>query len=230
MAGLDFDFRSAQEAKRHVRRPVNKFDKTTIVSIFPKTITADFVTMEPSYFTIPGGSVEKPTLVTIGPASWWSDQGPNRPKLEITVDSNQMANSIIRDSCLSRLGASGGVRQPGVFVVPGEVTLSTLLKDFKPEFEKAKVLQKALYEELIRMADIDWARFQGNPLAIHDDSRIAATELGRKDKPWMGQFVAQELIPCSACGAPRNPKYPVCGACHNIIDMELAKSLNIKVG
>src|ERR1041385_6583169 len=132
-----------------------------------------------------------------------------------------MAESLIRDSCGSLLCYKSGERSPGVFFLPGEVSLTDLLTKHKVELARADEMQTAWYNELIRMANIDWPRAHGNPLAIHDDSRLAANELGRKDLPWMGQFVQVELIPCAACGAPRNPKYPVCGSCHNVIDKKL---------
>ena len=230
---LDYDFRQMNARKRQTKRPPNPFDKTTIVSIFPKDIKATFVTLETSDYLIPRGTKEKPSITVIKGTSWWNMQGPNQPMLEVGVSSFDLANSIIRDSLGSMLQYKVGVQSPGLFVLPGEVTFAKLLTDHKPEIERAITLQNAWYEAMIRMADIDWPKSQGNPLVIDDHSRLAAIELGRKDKPWMGQFVQQELIPCVACGAPRNPKYPVCGSCHLVVDKALADKLQIsaqKVG
>jgi hypothetical protein len=223
--GLDFDFRRANENKRYVRTPKSPFDLSTVISIFPKDVSCNFITLEPGYFTIKKGSVKSPSLLTIGISSWWNDQGPGRPSLEIQVSSFDVATSIIRDSCSSMIGFKTNEKQPGLFFVPGKVDLAKLLTDHKAELKRAEEMQTAWYEELIHMADVDWSRAQGNPLCIHDDSRIAATEMGRKDKPWMGTFVAQELLPCPACGMPRNPKFPVCPSCHNIVDVELFKKI-----
>ena len=224
---LDYDFRQVADSKRYIRKPKNQFDKTTIVSIFPKNIIVNYVTIEPGTYIIPAGSTKTPSFTVIGSASWWNDQGPNRPKLEITVSSPDLATAIIRDNCGSLLAARAGDRMPGVFFLPGEVNYVKLIAEYNDHLEKAEAMQKNWYEELTRVADIDWARHQGNPLVIHDDSRIAANELGRKDKPWMGQFVAIEMIPCVACGAARNPKFPICSNCHMIVDKTLANSLAI---
>ncbi len=81
----------------------------------------------------------------------------------------------------------------------------------------------------MRIADILWARTNGNPLAISDDSRLAAEKLGlTSQKNWMGDFRARELTNCKACGHMINPVYPVCPNCKNVIDEEKAKSLNLK--
>lgn len=226
--GLNFDFREMNSRSRQVRRPKNIHDKATIVSIFPKDMSKDFITLEPGYFTIKAGKIDKPSLMTIGSSSWWSGSNPDQPLLEVQVSSVNLAESIIRDIVSGLLCYKVNERQPGLFFLPGEVSLVDLTTKYKNELKHASELQENWYNELIRMANIDWPKAQGNPLAIHDDSRLAANELGRKDLPWMGQFVVQELIPCVACGAPRNPKYPICSSCHSVIDTKLADSLGIK--
>ncbi len=231
MAGLNFDFREMNARRRQTRRPRNVHDKTSVISILPKELHKEFITLEHSNYTIPAGSVEKPAILILEGTSWWSAAQPApAPMLEVQVDSFSLATSLLRDTLIGMLECKIGEAQPGIFIIPGVVTLTDLKTKYSEEVKRAENMQKRWFEALVTMANIDWPRSQGNPLAIHDDSRLAANELGRKDLPWMGQFTVQELIPCVACGAPRNPKYPVCGSCHNVIDSKLAESLNIKVG
>ena len=91
----------------------------------------------------------------------------------------------------------------------------------------AKMKQKNWFTELVKIADVDWARTNGNPRAISDDSRLAAQKLGLQ-KAWMQDFRAVELNNCPACGAMININYPVCSNCKNIINTEKAKSLGLK--
>lgn len=226
--GLNFDFREMNSRKRQIRRPKNPNDKTTVISIYPKRMVKDFITLEPGLFTIEGGNIKKPSLMVLGSSSWWSGSNPDSPLLEVQVSSFNVAESLIKDICSGLIGYKTNERMPGLFFIPGEISLATLLTVHKHELSLAEEKQTKWYDELIRMANVDWSKAQGNPLAISDDSRLAANELGRKDLPWMGQFVQTELIPCAACGAPRNPKYPVCGSCHNIIDLKRAEELGIK--
>jgi len=81
--------------------------------------------------------------------------------------------------------------------------------------------------KLIEMADSLWARTNGNPLAIPDDARFAARALSL-DKPWIKDFQLVQNIPCIACGALRNPAYPICPSCKMVVDPELAMKLGIK--
>lgn len=216
---------NARNNRRTVKSPQNPLDICTVVSIFPKAVTTKFITCEPNEFTIPAGKKENPSLVHVGSVSWWKDTGPDQPLIEIQVSSPQVAQSIITDSVYNMIGCLKDVRHPGIFFVLGK---KLGVEIDKKDIEHAEELQRAWYRELVRMADTDWAKYNGNPLAISDDSRLAANELNQKDKVWMGDFRAAEMIPCIACGALRNPKFPICAACHHIVDLELSIKLGIK--
>lgn len=221
-----FSFAEARRRNRMIRQAPDPDDRCTLVSIFPKDFKATLITCEPSEFFLPAGSVAKPSLKAIGAVSWWKDPGHDQPLLEIQVSSYRVANSLVNDNIGSMLSVKLGERQPGIFFVKGEKKLSEIPKE---SLEKSEALQKTWYREMVRMADVDWARHNGNPLAISDDSRLAAQELGLKDaKAWMGDFRTIEMISCIACGSLRNPLYPVCPSCHNIVDPKLAEKLGIQ--
>ena len=93
--------------------------------------------------------------------------------------------------------------------------------------DKAAANQKRWYEALVKLADGLWARSNGSPLTISDDMRNSAKELNLNNKDWMADFQSLEMIRCVACGALRNPLFPICGSCHAIIDKDKAKELGL---
>ena len=221
----DYSFLNLHNRRRTIKSPQNPLDFCTVVSIFPKPVIARFITCEPNEFFVPAGSKDKPSIIYVGSVSWWKDTGPDQPLIEIQCASPQVAQSIITDNVYNMVGTLKDVRHAGVFFLLGKKTLAEVSK---ADIEKANNIQIAWYRELIRIADTDWAKGNGNPLVISDDSRMAAEALGMKDKPWMGDFRAAEMIPCTACGMLRNPKFPVCPSCHNIIDQKLFDAMGIK--
>lgn len=218
-----FNFR-----KKTIRSTPNPLDKCTVVSIYPKDIREHKVTIQPGYFHIPSGSVDKPSTLIVGPSSWWRDVDEFQPLLEITHSSIQVAHALINDYTLGMLGVKDNAK-PGLFFVPGAFTTNEILKDYKKELESARLRQNNLYTNLVKMGDIGWAKSNGNPLTISDDMRMAAVELNLRNKDWMADFQHMEMIRCTACGFMRNPLYPMCGNCKTIIDVDKAKALGLIV-
>lgn len=213
--------------RQTVRAPVNPLDKSTVISIFPKEIDEVKHTIQPGRFIIPPGSYDKPATLTVGPSSLWREIDEEQPLLEIPVSSIQIADSIVKDYCNGLLGCNMSDIMPGLFYVPGEIKDIDLKTRLKPRLDNALANQKRWYQELVKLADSLWARSNGNPLAIGDDMRLAARELGLGTKEWLQDFQNADMIRCLACGAMRNPTFPVCGSCHAIIDVEAAKKLNL---
>src|SRR5258708_340276 len=85
--------------RQTIRAPVNPLDKATIVSIFPRTIVENKVSIQPGNFIIPGGSIDKPGILEVEPSSWWKDVSMDEPLLEIPVSAVRIADSIIKDYC-----------------------------------------------------------------------------------------------------------------------------------
>ena len=201
--------------RQPMRAPVNPLDKSTVVSIFPKNIEEIKPTIQPGRFVLGPGSYEKPALLTVGPSSWWKETDVDQPLIEIPQSSIQIADSIVKDYCNGILACNSIDAMPGLFYVPGEYDSASLMKNFLPELNKALVKQRNWYSILIKMADSLWARSNGNPAAISDDMRMAAKELNvHETKDWMKDHQMLEMVRCKACGALKNPVYPVCGSCH----------------
>jgi hypothetical protein len=214
--------------RRTTRAPINPIDKSTVVSIFPKEIKEVKATITPGIFSIKPGHYDNPTLLVVGPSSWWKEVDEEQPLLEIPCSSNQVADAIVKDYCNGMLGSNMTNSMPGLFWIPGEVTIEDLRTKYIVALNKARDKQNKFYEALIKFADTFWARTNGSPLCISDEMRLAARELGLENKEWMRDFVTMGKINCKACGAPVNPMYPVCGTCKAIIDPEKAKELNIQ--
>ena len=213
--------------RRTIRAPVNPLDKSSVISILPKFISERKVTIQPGVFEIPPGSFEKPSILVVGPSSWWRETDIDQPLLEIPVSSIQVADSIVTDYCNGLLACDMAIRMPGLFYLPGEITAHILMKEYMSLLVKAQLTQRAWYAELIRIADIMWSRTNGNPLSISDDARLACKELNITNKPWLGDIQTMELVRCIACGALRNPAFPVCQTCKAVVDKEKAKELDL---
>jgi len=216
-----------QTNRRTIRAQVNPLDKSTIVSILPKAINERKATISPGFFNLAPGTFENPAILVVGPSSWWREVDENQPLLEIPVSSIQIADSVVRDYANGLLACNMGDQMPGLFYLPGEFDVIKLKKEHSPLLLKAQANQKRWFLELVRIADILWSRSNGNPLSISDDARLACKELNIHNKPWLGDIQTAELVRCIACGALRNPIFPICGACKAIVDKDKAKELGL---
>ena len=216
-----------QTNRRTIRAPINPMDRSTVVSILPKRIIERKATLQPSTFELSPGTFENPSVLVIGPSSWWREVDENQPLLEIPVSSVQIADAIVRDYCNGLLACNMADQMPGLFYLPGEYTVEKVKKEQSAMLAKAQATQKKWFMELIRIADILWSRSNGNPLSISDDSRLACRELNIQNKPWLGDIQAAELVRCIACGSLRNPAFPICQTCKAVVDPVRAKELNL---
>jgi len=217
-----------QTGRRTIRAPINPMDKSTVVSILPKEIHERKATIQPGFFDLAPGTFDNPSILVVGPSSWWREIDENQPLLEIPVSSIQIADSIVKDYLNGLLAANMSDQMPGLFYVPGEYTVEKLKKEHMPLLLAAQARQKKWYMELIRIADILWSRSNGNPLSISTDARMGCKELNISNKPWLGDAQTAELVRCVACGSLRNQLYPICQTCKAIADPAKAKELNIQ--
>ncbi len=214
--------------RRTMPSPKNPMDKSTIVSIFPKPLRERKETICPGLFELEAGSPEKPTVLVVGSSSWWKDVDPEQPLLEIPDGSVLVAKSIVDDYCKGMLGCDMKGSMPGLFWVPGAFSVFEIQKNHADKLREAKIKQDNWYKELIKLADIGWAKSNGNPITIALEMKLAATMLGLVDKPWMKDQIFLELSNCPACGNKTDPKYPMCANCKTIINPELFARLNLK--
>ena len=216
------------DKRRTVRAPVNPLDKATIVSIFPQIIEENKATIQPGRFVIRPGTYDNPSILVVGPSSTWRDIDLDQPLIEIPIGALQVADSIVKDYANGILGCNMSDTMPGLFYLSGAKTVETIKKENKADLDMAREHQRNWYKELVRIADIDWARTNGNPISISNMSRLAAQELGMKEKPWMQDFSMMEMLNCKACGNLVRPGFPICSNCKTIVDMELYNKLGLK--
>lgn len=202
--------------RRTSRAPVNPLDKATIVSIFPLMIDEVKPTLQPGRWIIPPGTYEKPTAEVIGPSSWWREVDSGQPLLEIPTASILIADSIVRDYCVGLPCCDMGESMPGLFYVPGVFTSAQMVKDYKNLLDIAKRKQDIWFGGLIKEADVNWSRTNGNPLSVNGLMKMAAIALGIEDREWIKAYKNVSLVRCFACGTMKNPLYPVCPSCRAI--------------
>lgn len=214
--------------RRVIRSTPNPMDKATVVSIFPRAIDETKVTLQPGNFKLAPGSYDHPSILVVGSSSWWREIDEDQPLLEIPVGSVLIADSIVKDYANGLLGCNMADKMPGLFFIPGAVTVAEIIAKHKQELDIALGKQRNWYKELVKIADVLWARAQGNPLVIDDLMKLAAQDLQLKDKPWLKDFNTLQLINCVSCGALRNPNFPVCQSCHTIVDPAKYKELKLE--
>jgi hypothetical protein len=213
--------------RRTIKAPVNPLDKSTIVSILPKHIIERKPTIQPGVFEIKPGTYEQPSVLVVGPSSWWKEIDENQPLLEIPHSSIVVADSVVKDYCNGLIACDMADAVPGLFFVPGEFRVDQIKKDHKDKLDIANIRQKNWYTALVRMADALWSRSNGNPLSISDDMKLAARSLNLINKEWLKDSQTMELVRCMACGHLKNPLYPICSNCKAISDPVKAKELGL---
>jgi hypothetical protein len=200
-----------------VRSNMDKYDKTTIVSIYPLPIENEIkYTIQPGVFNIPAGTYDKPSVVIIGASSWWM-KVENMPPVEIRCSSGEVAHSIVNDYCTGIAGCDMDSRIPGIFFIPGaSVSPEEVKMKYASALLTAKNKQDNWYKELVRIADSLWSRYNGNPLVIWDQMKLAARMLNLETKPWLADHFAALKTQCFACGNLKDPEFPVCPHCKTI--------------
>jgi len=184
------------------------------VSIYPRDIKFKIITLSPGRWFLPAGNPEEPSVLTIGPSSWWRDVGLDQPLLEIVQPSVQVAESLVKDYLNGMFACNMGNSMPGLFFVPGEFDVEGVRRHYSHMLEAAVVTQTNYWRTLLKYADALWARSNGNPLTINDEMRMAAKILGAKDKDWMKDHQNQGMVRCFACGSFKHPDYAICQSCH----------------
>jgi hypothetical protein len=216
--------------KRTIRGPINTMDKSTVVSIYPEPIHEVKHTIQPGVFDIPAGNPEKPSVLVVGPSSWWKDLEENQPLLEIPTGSVIVAKSVVDDFCNGLLACNMGDAMPGLFWVEGAFTSDEIKMKHKVRLDDVIAKQRNWYMALCNMADALWSTSGGNPRVISRTMRVAAKNLGFEDKAWLKDFQLAAMMQCAACGNLRNPKFPVCPHCKAIdLNHPEAKTLKFAV-
>lgn len=214
--------------RKTVRAPVNPFDKATVVSILPKPIREVKPTIQPGIFEIEKASYANPVVLNVGPSSWWREIDEEQPLIEIPVSAVSIADSIVRDYCNGILACDMGDLMPGLFWLPGSLTLKEVREKFTSQLEEANKKQRNWFGALVKMGDVLWARSQGNPLSISEDMKMAAQELGMTEKEWLKNFEHMTMVRCKACGNMNRDDIVICPNCKVVLNPEQFAKLGMK--
>jgi hypothetical protein len=195
--------------------PKNELDVCTVVSIFPRKVIQTKPGLMPSHFELAPGTFDKPSVLIVEQGYWVKQLALEDEVVAMYTPSMLIANSIVQDTAVI---ASGGDTGPGLFYVKGSHDVISIKKNHPSSLEKARERQDRWYRELIKLADSDWSKANGNSLAISDLYRMAANELGLKDKSWLKDEGHYEKIKCIACGVFNPPELVICPNCKVVLD------------
>jgi len=199
--------------------------KSSIISIVPIEIRIDRAgAMFPDKWVIPA-AVEVPSILIV--SDGWSRTylGVERGFIKIPVNSYDLARSIVNDYLRSCI-CTADECMPGIFAIEKEVTEKDL-GNYEKELSTCNLYQRAWFEQLIRMADNDWAKTGHKHNVISNTQRLIAKKLGL-DKEWL--FVTREDTPtgsikCPSCFANIDARSVVCSNCRLILKPEEHKKL-----
>src|SRR5690348_7893103 len=135
-----------QARRSRVSNEANPNDKSTVISIFPRDIYEKKATISPGEFYIKAGSYDKPSILVVGPSSWWRSDPVADIDLEITNHSVQVAKSIVDDYCNGLLEYNPNGSMPGLFYIPNAVTLAELKVKYKTQLDAANERQRNWYK------------------------------------------------------------------------------------
>jgi hypothetical protein len=179
--------------------------RSTIVSMIHQEIREEKPGLVPNVFTVKAGSIEKPSITHIKAAKHFVYLDDTRGSLPVRDASYEVARSIVEDYTSSQLAIAEGV-SPGIFWVPGELTLKEIEQDFGQVLAMAKVAHMRWCNELIKMADNDFAQHHKHNVVSGFQRKVA--EIMKADPlkhEWMNVNNSLENESCPGCGVPVRP-------------------------
>src|SRR5665213_112910 len=181
--------------------------KSTIVSMLHQELREEKPGLVPSIFIIKAGSMEKPSITHIKAAKHFVYLDGDRGSLPIRDASYEVARSIVEDYTSAQMGVTDGV-YPGICWFPGELYLKDIEhhETFGPMLAIVKIAHMRWLNELIRMADNDYAKYKQHNVVSGFQRMIAnIMKIDPKKHPWMSDDNALESDICPGCGNPVRP-------------------------
>jgi len=180
----------------------------------------------PAYLIPASEGDEKPGILWVRPASFFTYIDADRGSLRSVALSDQVAKAICDDFASSQLGIDENSR-PGVTWFPGKLEAEEVLAAYPKEIAQVLDLHYNWYRAICFIADNDWNRYHHHN-SVSDIQRKAGTALGLSslEHEWLSISSAQGQTRCPACKSPLHPDAIVCGACKCIVDAERYKKLS----
>lgn len=193
----------------------------TVVSIVPLDIHEEKPGMSPSYYDIPASDGREPKVLVIEDGVTFVYLDEKRGSLEKPVFAKEIANAVVNDYVRAHICYRPQERpeaSPGVFCVEGEWTPEQVKNNFSAQLDKAFKEQVAWFEELVKIADDDWAKTHQHK-TITRIQRLAALNLGLK-REWLFAPEQQKMTNCKFCTSQIRIDAIICPTCRQILHQD----------
>lgn len=203
----------------------NKEFASTVVSIVPFDIVENKPALYPArYFIKASDGIEVEVLhVDQGHHFVYLDE--SRESLRVNTPSNEIARSIVDDFMSGQLRTTGTCR-PGLFWLPGYLTVEDVKSFHNEKLMRAKMYQQSWLRAIVNLADDDWKKFHQHTV-ISDFQRIAGAilKLRPEEHEWLGTRGEDTSGTCPACGLLHQKNIAVCPGCRCVLDKAKYESL-----
>lgn len=201
----------------------------TIISLVPFEINEFKPQMDPEYIKIPAAP-ENSFVVYHVYDSWFPYYVGEGKTIKIPEPAHRFAAAIVDDFKSGNIGLAEGAA-PGIFYVEGHYEKDDIKSN--PQIlnliKRAKQQQIKWFENLVRMADDDWAKNRQHSL-ISDLQRRAAKALNINREWLFAPSIDGTNIRCKACTSIVPNEAIVCPTCRCVINEEKAKELSFLKG
>lgn len=195
----------------------------TVVSFVPFDIFEEKPGLIPGRFAIPASDTKIPQVKHIpNDIFHYVYLDETRPPLPARDPADEVAKSIVNDFVNSQLGISE-TAQPALFWLPGKITAAEVLMKYKEKCDVVLALQNNWFNNLIKIADDDWTRYQKHTVISDFQRRIAGIKgLTAERHPWIDVGQMPQTVSCPACHSPVSPEAAICSVCRAVINKDKA--------
>lgn len=203
-----------------------------MISFYPAEIHELKPGLIPSEYFLPASDGIEPSILLVGNSRYIHKNIHETipPTFTIPVFALEIAQSVVDDLVKAKLACVPGEKQPAIFALDGEWTKETVLKLKKTECEKYLKMQALWFQELIKMADIDWAKQPGSHQLVTEDAKRAAKALGY-ERDWVLELPKQIVGPkskeCKGCASDIPVSAIICKHCQTVQDEKAYAGLKV---
>ncbi len=204
--------------------------KATVVSFYTAEIAETKPGLIPSEFYLAAGSIDKPAFLVIHDAKYYYRALHDSPTIPVPQPGEDVARAFVEDWIISKQASVPGVMQPAVFFLEG-IWDEKRLRAEKAELIKEYLTMQGLwYQELIKLADNDWAKKPGSHQLVTEDAKRAAKVLNYErdwnlETPIMSQAPQMKL--CRGCAMSIPMAAIVCSQCRTVQDEKAYAGLKV---
>lgn len=216
-------------------------DSATVVSLVPMDIDEMKYGVYPGIFKIKKSDGQTPQLLKVDQSIYYQYVGegrgeygeiqgkPTRSYIMREINANTMAQSIVNDFLDGQISRTPGLAEPGIFWLPGNVILPTILDKFSNLVKDALERQHNWFVALVTDADDGWEKHRQHKL-ITDTQRMAAIQL-KMDRPWLLKLKQEsDKVRCFACRVEIMKDSIICPNCKAVLDLEKYKTVQFAKG